>query len=133
VLATVGYALAGVMTREHVSGRIANVWAAAIQLGCGVLFLGPFTWAMHGPPPLALPPAAAGSLLALGLLGTGFAFLIFFSLLQRVGATNTSLVTYLVPVVGLVQVGAQPYASRSGGLVTSLGQISAAPDEDVAA
>ncbi len=101
VLSTIGYALAGVMTREHVSGRISNVWAAAIQLGCGVLFLGPFTWATHGPPPLSLPPAVAGSLLALGLLGTGFAFLIFFSLLQRVGATNTSLVTYLVPVVGL--------------------------------
>lgn len=116
VLSTVGYALAAVMTRKHVSGRIANVWAAAIQLGCGALLLGPFTWALHGPPPVALPPAAAGSLLALGLLGTGLAFLLFFSLLQRVGATNTSLVTYLVPLVGLVS-GALVRGERYGANV----------------
>jgi drug/metabolite transporter (DMT)-like permease len=116
VLSTLGYALAGVMTRAHVSGRIANVWAAAIQLGFGVLALGPFTWAMHGPPPSALPFAAAASLLALGLFGTGIAFLIFFSLLQRVGATNTSLVTYLVPLVGLVS-GALVRGERYGANV----------------
>ena len=40
-------------------------------------------------------------MLHLGLLGTGIAFLIYFTLLQNVGATNTSMVTYLVPIVGL--------------------------------
>ncbi len=38
----------------------------------------------------------------LGLLGSGLAFLIFFRLLGRWGATRTSLVAYLMPVVGLV-------------------------------
>lgn len=103
VLATLGYALAGVLTRAYVSGRISNVWAAAIQLAFGAALLGPITWTTAGPPPApgALSPAVLGSLLALGLFGTGLAFLIFFSLLQRVGATNTSMVTYLVPVIGL--------------------------------
>jgi drug/metabolite transporter (DMT)-like permease len=103
VLATLGYALAGVLTRAYVSGRISNVWAAAIQLAWGAAVLGPITWATAGPPPAlsALSSAVLGSLLALGLFGTGLAFLIFFSLLQRVGATNTSMVTYLVPVIGL--------------------------------
>jgi len=40
-------------------------------------------------------------LLALGALGTGVAFLVYFTLIQNVGATNTSMVTYLIPVVGL--------------------------------
>lgn len=101
VLATLGYALAAVMTRAHVSGRISNVWAAAAQLALGALLLGPITWATHGPPPTTLAPTVAAALLALGLLGTGVAFLIYFSLLESVGATNTSMVTYLVPVVGL--------------------------------
>ena len=38
----------------------------------------------------------------LGLLGSGLAFLIFFRLLSRWGATRTSLVAYVMPAVGLV-------------------------------
>jgi drug/metabolite transporter (DMT)-like permease len=38
----------------------------------------------------------------LGLLGSGLAFLTFFRLLGRWGATRTSLVAYLIPVFGLV-------------------------------
>ena len=38
----------------------------------------------------------------LGLLGSGFAFLIFFRLLGRWDATRTSLVAYLIPVFGLL-------------------------------
>jgi drug/metabolite transporter (DMT)-like permease len=41
------------------------------------------------------------SLLALGLLGTGVSFLIFFTLIGRVGATNTAMVTYLIPIVAM--------------------------------
>ncbi|MFT3928518.1 MAG: DMT family transporter [Myxococcales bacterium] len=101
VLATLGYAIAAVLTRSYVSGRMSNVWAAATQLACGAVLLGPIAWATQGAPPSALPLGVAGALLALGLLGTGLAFLIYFVLLERVGATNTSMVTYLVPVVGL--------------------------------
>lgn len=101
VLATFGYALAAVLTRLYVSGRMSNVWAAASQLAWGVALLGPVAWATQGPPPTTLDPGVLAALLALGLLGTGLAFLIYFTLLERVGATNTSMVTYLVPVVGL--------------------------------
>jgi drug/metabolite transporter (DMT)-like permease len=38
----------------------------------------------------------------LGLLGSGFAYLANFRLLSRIGATRTSLVAYLLPVVGIV-------------------------------
>lgn len=101
VLSTLGYALAAVMTRARVSGRVPNVWAAAIQLGCGAATLAPLAWAFGGPPPTTVTPAVAAALFALGLLGTGIAFQIYFTLLHSVGATNTSMVTYLVPVVGL--------------------------------
>jgi drug/metabolite transporter (DMT)-like permease len=118
LLSTIGYALASVLTRAHVSGRITNVWAAAIQLAWGAALLGPLTFLIQGPPPppSALPPAVLGALLLLGLFGTGLAFLMYFSLIERVGATNTSMVTYLVPIVGLVS-GALVRGERFGGNV----------------
>jgi drug/metabolite transporter (DMT)-like permease len=42
--------------------------------------------------------AALGALLALGLLSTALAYVIFFRLLATAGATNSLLVTLLVPV-----------------------------------
>jgi drug/metabolite transporter (DMT)-like permease len=42
------------------------------------------------------------SVIWLGLLGSGFAYLANFRLLGRIGATRTSLVAYLLPVVGIV-------------------------------
>jgi drug/metabolite transporter (DMT)-like permease len=38
----------------------------------------------------------------LGLLGSGLAYLVQFRLLTRIGATGTSQVAYLLPVVGLI-------------------------------
>jgi drug/metabolite transporter (DMT)-like permease len=101
VLATFGYALGGVLTHAHVSGRVANVPAAATQLTLGGMALGPWAWAFNGPPPTAVSPVVLAALCALGVLGTGIAFLLYFTLIQNVGATNASMVTYIIPVVGL--------------------------------
>lgn len=101
VLSTTGYALASVVTRARISGRVANLPAAAAQLCFGAAALGPFAWLSTGPPPVRVAPVVLGALLALGLLGTGLAFLVYFTLIESVGATNTSMVTYLAPVVGL--------------------------------
>jgi drug/metabolite transporter (DMT)-like permease len=102
VLATIGYAFAGVYTRAHISGRVATVPASALQLLIGALVLMPIASALHGPPPVDLSPLVMVALLALGLLGTGVSFLIFFTLIGRVGATNTAMVTYLIPIVAMI-------------------------------
>lgn len=101
VLSTTGYALASVVTRARISGRVASLPAAALQLCFGAIALGPFAWLSSGPPPARVAPVVLGSLLALGLLGTGLAFVAYFTLIESVGATNTSMVTYLAPIVGL--------------------------------
>lgn len=101
VLATTGYAFASVATRARISGRVANLPAAATQLCFGAVAIGPLAWATSGPPPSHLTPVVTGALGALGLLGTGLAFLAYFTLIERVGATNASMVTYLAPIVGL--------------------------------
>src|ERR1041385_1408718 len=102
VLSTSGYALAGVVTRARISGRIAPLPAAAVQLSFGAAVLVPTAWASSGPLPTNLPPVALAALSALGLFGTGIAFIIYNVLIERVGATNASMVTYVVPVVGLL-------------------------------
>jgi drug/metabolite transporter (DMT)-like permease len=52
---------------------------------------------------LALPQSATGWLAVawLGALGTGVAYLLFFPILERWGATRATLVTYVIPVVAI--------------------------------
>jgi hypothetical protein len=49
-----------------------------------------------------LTPARAAAVAILGVLGTGVGYLIYYRMIHEVGATKASVVTYLVPVVGLV-------------------------------
>ena len=52
---------------------------------------------------IALPPtpAAWGSVIWLGMVGSGVAYLFFFRLVRAWGAMRSSLVTYVIPVVGI--------------------------------
>jgi drug/metabolite transporter (DMT)-like permease len=45
---------------------------------------------------------ALSAILALALLSTTFAFVIFYWLIGRIGATNTSLVTFLIPISAVI-------------------------------
>ena len=49
-----------------------------------------------------LTPEAIVAVVWLGILGSGLAYLCFFTILQRWGATRTSMVAYLLPVVGIL-------------------------------
>jgi EamA-like transporter family. len=46
----------------------------------------------------SLSPAVVGSLLYIALVSGAFGYLLFFRLVRRVGATETTLVTYLEPL-----------------------------------
>ena len=43
-------------------------------------------------------PAVVGSLIALGALGTGVAYVLSYGLIERAGATTASTVTYVIPL-----------------------------------
>lgn len=73
---------------------------AAGQLACGAALL----WLaapLIATAPITLRAASVASVGALGLLGTGFAYLLYYRLLGQLGATRTSTVTYLIPVVAV--------------------------------
>lgn len=101
--ATLLYATGTVYAKRHVSGRIPALSLAAGQVSATAVLLVPFSL-LVAPLPTAgeLNVAIVGSLVALGALGTGFAFLLFYTLVERVGATNATMVTYLVPVIAVI-------------------------------
>lgn len=117
-LAAIFYAVAAVYTRRRLTGHpIIKApdgsgrppAAAEIALGSSVMaFLivtalamvferpdgGLYAWPQTG--------TAWFAMLWLGLLGTGLAYLLFFRLIERWGATRTTLVTYVIPLIAIV-------------------------------
>lgn len=101
--ATVMYGGASVYAKRFVSGRVRPLAVATGQILLSAALSLPLAW-LVGPTPRwsELGPAVVVSLVLLGAFGTGLAFLLFYLLIQRVGPTNTTMVTYLIPVVAVI-------------------------------
>lgn len=85
------------LVRRHMAG-LPPAAAAAATLSCAALLLSPFA-ATHWPTqPIA--PVAWGSAIAIGIICTGYAFLLYYRLIQRIGPARAATVTYLVPLFG---------------------------------
>jgi drug/metabolite transporter (DMT)-like permease len=98
---SMSYGLATVYAKHRLTGVSALGAATGQQLGGAVLLapVGVATIATgHGGAP-SFGDAAA--MLALGLLCTSFAYLLYFRLIASVGAVNTSSVTFLIPLFGI--------------------------------
>jgi drug/metabolite transporter (DMT)-like permease len=88
--------------RRHVSGRPeTGVAISAAQVTIGGLLLLVFT--PFGALPDEVPGVTAWlSILALGALGTGVAYILNFNIVREAGAQTASMVTYLVPVFAVI-------------------------------
>lgn len=98
---SVSYAAGGVYARRFLND-VRPMINALFEVGFALVIVGVLAFFLDGPISL---PAQADAWLAviwLGLLGSGLAFLTFFRLLGRWGATRTSLVAYLLPIFGIV-------------------------------
>jgi drug/metabolite transporter (DMT)-like permease len=112
------------LTRSSVLGQMAVVVAAAcygasavyirlllhsedplnlsrLQLVIGALILAPALFAVEGVPDYNLSLEAWLSLITLGVMGTGLAYGAYFWLLGAMGSVRASLVTYVIPIMGL--------------------------------
>ena len=101
VIAAASYAAATLVARKHLQG-VSPVVASAGQLASATVWMIPLSLLFDHP--LALHPslAAWGSLLILALLGTAFAYILYYWLIEHTGATRTALVTYLIPITGVM-------------------------------
>jgi drug/metabolite transporter (DMT)-like permease len=86
------------LLREH-----DPVSLSILQLAMGTLMAIPLLFLLGGAPSYgSMSLEATLSLLALGLLGTGFGYIAYVWLIEHTGSVRASLVTYIVPVVALV-------------------------------
>ena len=97
-LAAFLYGVGANMVKRHLTGLPAGAVAAA-TLSCAAVLMLPFavaTWPAHPIPTLSW--LAAG---ALGVLGSGIAYVLYYRLIQRIGVARAATVTYVVPLFGV--------------------------------
>jgi drug/metabolite transporter (DMT)-like permease len=98
--AALSYALAGIFGRRLRASP--PLVTAAGQVTMSTLLILPLALVIERPWTLPLPgPATWSALLGLALLSTALAYVIYFRILARAGATNLLLVTFLIPISAL--------------------------------
>lgn len=100
VVAAASYAIATVVAHNYLHG-VSPVVAATGQLGSATLWMTPLSLIFDNPFSLHPSAVAIGSLIVLSLVGTSFAYILYYWLIEHTGATRTSLVTYLIPITGI--------------------------------
>jgi drug/metabolite transporter (DMT)-like permease len=101
--ACLSYGLSGVWSRRIARVGLAPIPAAAGQCIASSLMVLPLVGVFDQPWTLPAPPTeAVVALVAFGLFPTALAYALFYWVLARAGATNTMLVTLLVPVTAML-------------------------------
>ena len=100
LLAAASYAAGAVYARRTVTG-LAPVVPAFMQVAIAFVISGILAVTLEAPTRLDYGPRALAAVLWLGLLGSGVAYLAYFRLIRAWGATRTTAVAYLLPVVGI--------------------------------
>ncbi|MGF6727723.1 drug/metabolite transporter (DMT)-like permease [Paraburkholderia sp. GAS41] len=99
LLATLFYGFAVNYSKRHLAGVNPFVIAFGSQLFASILLipLALFFWPKH-----AVAPSTWACVAALGVVCTGFAYVLFFRLVERVSAAYAASVTFLIPIFGMV-------------------------------
>jgi drug/metabolite transporter (DMT)-like permease len=99
LLGAAAYAVGALLSRGY-TGSASLVGPLGSQIAALIL-VAPL--ALLWGPPTHLPSLKAiGAIAALGAAGTGVAYLLYFWLINHVGATRTVIVTYLLPCTALI-------------------------------
>lgn len=98
--ATFSYAAGAVYSRRNVRGLPAII-PAVFQVTFAAMITTVLAVALERPWEARPDLQAWFAILWLGILGSGLAYLFVFRLFQRWGATRTTLVAYLLPIVGI--------------------------------
>jgi len=96
------YGFAALWGRKFLVG-VPPVKSATCQLMCSTLIMAVVVSLVDRPWTLAVPSQETVlSLAALAVFGTALAYIVFFKILVRAGASNVMLVTLLIPVTALI-------------------------------
>ena len=99
LVAAACYAIAGIYIKRAVRQKNPVATATASQLTGAVMVALALPWASPSGPPTVL---VAASLVALALLCSAFAYLLYFRLIERIGPSRALTVTFLSPGFGML-------------------------------
>ena len=103
VTAALCYAFAGVWARRYRGLGVKPISVTTGQLTAGALMMLPLALLVDRPWLDAMPSLTTiGAIAALAVVCSAFAYILYFRLIDRAGATNALLVTLLVPPVAIV-------------------------------
>lgn len=96
---SLSYAVSANITKKKLSHVPARVLAASSMVTAGLLLipLGVLFWPESSP-----SHTAWGAVIAVALLSTAFAYLIFFLLIKEIGPTRAVSVTLIIPIFGIL-------------------------------
>lgn len=92
------YALSAPYIKQSLAGVSPLVVTTGSQLGAALLLLPMLPWTVPQQTPSI---AVILSVIALALLSTAFAYILYFRLIQNIGSTKALTVTYLIPLFAL--------------------------------
>ncbi|QHE87350.1 DMT family transporter [Hydrogenophaga sp. BPS33] len=98
VLATLSYGYAASFTKRYLTGVNPLATATGSQIGAALGLAIPTAWLW---PSQAISATAWGALVAVGLLCTAIAYILFFHIIAKAGPSRALAVTFLVPVFAL--------------------------------
>ena len=97
------YSFASVFGRRFRARGVTPLASATGQVMASSVILIPVVLIVDQPWDLPAPTVdAIGSILGLGVLSTGLAFIVYFRLLSTAGANNVLLVTFLLPITAIL-------------------------------
>jgi drug/metabolite transporter (DMT)-like permease len=99
LLATLCYGLAASFTKRHLTSIHPLATAAGSQIGATLGLALPTWWLW---PDQAMSSGAWGAMVAVALLCTSLAYILFFRIIAQVGPSKALTVTFLVPVFALL-------------------------------
>jgi drug/metabolite transporter (DMT)-like permease len=99
LLATLCYGLAASFTKRHLAGIHPMATAAGSQIGASLVLVLPTLWFWPLQP---VSGTAWWAVIALGLLCTAVAYVLFFRIIEAAGPAKALTVTFLVPVFALL-------------------------------
>lgn len=103
LVATLCYALAAIWSRRFGDAGVTPLGVAIGQLTAATVVMLPLAAIIDRPWTLAMPgPSVWGAALGMILVSTVFAYVLYFRLVERAGASNSLLVTFTIPIVAIL-------------------------------
>lgn len=116
------FALNGLLV-DRQTGDLDPLPLVAWTLVFGTVSLAAAAWWLERPAAAVWTPGILGAILAEGVLGMGLAYLVYYALVARAGATFASLYAFLVPPLGVLGAAAVLDEPLTAGHLLGLGIV----------